>query len=66
MLLELIESTAIWAKGQGKDFETLISNVKSKGGTTEKIHEAWDSIGLKDSIIEGLRAGELKEQSGDY
>lgn len=66
MLLELIESTAIWAKGQGKDFETLISNVKSKGGTTEKIHETWDSIGLKDSIIEGLRAGELKEQSGDY
>jgi pyrroline-5-carboxylate reductase len=66
MLLELMESTAIWAKKQGKDFETLISNVKSKGGTTEKIHETWDSNGLRDLLIEGLRSGELKEESGDY
>lgn len=66
MLLELMESTASWAKKQGKDFETLISSVKSKGGTTEKIHETWDSIGLSSSIIEGLKAGEEKERSGDY
>lgn len=67
MLLELMESTAFWAKSQGnKDFETLIASVKSKGGTTERIHETWDSNGLKDSIIEGLKAGQEKEESGDY
>lgn len=63
LLLELMESTAVWAKGNGMSFDEMISAVSSKGGVTEKIHQTWDELGLDSKIIEGLEVGKKKEEN---